>query len=159
MTLERVRSGYWFSKYSKYELFIDNSVNINSTFFYNNLTFSTMFSVLQIRTWDPVLFYFLDPGFGSGINFFGIRDELSFWLLRLDPETIRSKKKGSVYFSFLFLCRIRDEKILGSGSGIRFKNPGSATLLYPIRNSSFSVNNYINTSCYNYVYFMKNSCP
>jgi hypothetical protein len=44
-----------------------------------------------------------------------------------DPETIRSKKKGtgtgSFYFSLLLLCRIRDEKKKKLGSGIR--TPGS----------------------------------
>jgi hypothetical protein len=46
-----------------------------------------------------------------------IRDEflvdpggVFFLLQRLLPETIRSMKKCSFYFSSLLLCRIRDEK-------------------------------------------------
>jgi hypothetical protein len=38
----------------------------------DQLTFTGMNSVLRIR--DPVLFYLLDPGCGSGMNFFRIPD-------------------------------------------------------------------------------------
>jgi hypothetical protein len=42
------------------------------------------------------------------------------------PESIKSKKKVSLH-SFFHAGRIRDEKMLGSGSGI--EHPGSATLV------------------------------
>jgi hypothetical protein len=32
-----------------------------------------------------------------GVNFSRIRDELSFWLLELAPETMRTKKKKPVF--------------------------------------------------------------
>jgi hypothetical protein len=57
-----------------------------------------------LRIWDPVLFYPLDPD-----------------LFDFAPETIRSKKKVSFYFSSLFLCRIRDEK--GSDPDQRYSIP------------------------------------
>jgi hypothetical protein len=59
-------------------------------------------------------------------------------LLKLTPETISSKKKECLVLLPLFYIglrirdprsgiRIRDEKIIGSGSGL--KHPGSATLV------------------------------
>jgi hypothetical protein len=72
----------------------------------------------------------------SGMIFFRIPDyEKDF-----SPESIRSKKKVSLQekskFALHFSCRIRDEKMFESGSGMRkwldrgsgIKHPGSATL-------------------------------
>jgi hypothetical protein len=72
-----------------------------------------------------------DPGSISGMNNF----------LRLLPETLISMKKGSFYFSSLFLCRIWDPgwKMFGSGSGMKNvqirieKLLGSATLCRKIQ--------------------------
>jgi hypothetical protein len=61
--------------------------------------------MLWIPIRDPVLFYPLDGGSGSGMNFFRIRDELFFLTA---PEAIRSKEKGCFYFTSLFLRRILD---------------------------------------------------
>jgi hypothetical protein len=71
-------------------------------------------AVLRIRIQDPVLFYPLDRG--SGMNFSGSRilDPGSFWLWN-----IRSNKKVSLHSTFQVGSGIRDEKMFGSGSGMR----------------------------------------
>jgi hypothetical protein len=101
-------------------------------------------TVLRIRIRDPVLFYPLDPG--SGMNFFRIPDPegMFFWrdflknpcsfiflLIKLVPETIRSKKKVG-----LIRDPDPDEKFRDpdTGSGIktsRIRNTGSEELKIP----------------------------
>jgi hypothetical protein len=84
------------------------------------------------RIWDTVYFYSLDPGPGSGMNIFRILDPGSFWLW-LCSWNHKKQEKGQC--AFHLSCRIRDEnvwiqiwdeKMFGSGSGI--KHPGSASL-------------------------------
>jgi hypothetical protein len=50
-------------------------------------------AVLRIRIWDPMLFYPLYPGSGSGMNFFRITD-LFYYDLDFAPE----KSKFALHF-------------------------------------------------------------
>jgi hypothetical protein len=84
-----------------------------SSFTQLRASFSLTVPVQVLRIRDPVIFYPLDPRSGSGINSFWIRDELSFWLLTLAPETIRSNKK--IFVIILFILH----HYLYVGSGIR----------------------------------------
>jgi hypothetical protein len=90
---------------------------------------------IQIRTFllawnsvadpDPWSDDFLPPGSRIRIRdkFFPDPGWISFCPWRLNPENIRSKKKGtgSFYFSCLIVpvCRIRNGKMFGFGSGIK----------------------------------------
>jgi hypothetical protein len=108
---------------------------------------STIFTCTLFCKSGSGIRYFLHPG--SGMNFSGSRIRSIFWwnfltfssesllcypyetglLLKLGPETVSSNKKVIflLLLRFYLVRRIRDEKILISGFGI--KHPGSATLL------------------------------
>jgi hypothetical protein len=66
-------------------------------------------AVLRIRIRDPVLFCPLDPGSGSGMNFFRIQGVPMFFGEKLAPETIKARNKLVLFFIPIFMySRIRD---------------------------------------------------
>jgi hypothetical protein len=86
-------------------------------------------------SWSGIRCFSLPPGSGSGMNFLRIPDLVDY---DFAPETIWSKKKASLHCTFHVGSEIRDEKMFGSGSGMRkcsdpvlgsgIKHHGSATL-------------------------------
>jgi hypothetical protein len=116
---------------------IQNSVNLSlgkevKIYFWQNsdrISIPSTYTPIQdlvslSRSQDPVLFYPLDPGSGSGMNFFRIPDPVGMFLVR--------------FFKIIFLCTvgswmktfgIRNEQFRDPDPGSRIKHPRSTKLV------------------------------